>query len=546
MAGVLAAAERHSLEGRWVVGVVNYEAAPAFDSALAVQGGSQFPLAWFAVFDRPIALAGSEGGVPPRPLPGWTPDTPERAHAAAVERIHRAIGAGDYLQANLTFRLHTRLPAESCSPWQLYRHLRRAQPESYAAFIEAAGWTVVSASPELFFERRGRHVVTRPMKGTARRGRWAAEDESRRLALAGSEKDHAENLMIVDLLRNDLGRVAELGSVRVPELCAIERHPTVWQMTSTVEADVRPGIGLPELFGALFPCGSVTGAPKVAAMRAICDLERSPRGVYCGAIGLLMPGGDATFAVAIRTAVARNDGAAVYGVGGGIVWDSRPDTEYAEALAKGRVLQHESQPFALIETVRLDEGRLVRHERHLRRLAASAAFFAFGDPIPVARCVLAEARAAHPRGRHRLRLLARQSGIVDWTVEPIAPLPSCGCFVRIARRRVDATDPLLFHKTTRREWIDAEHADNTDVFDVLFVNDCDEVTEFGFGNVVVEVGGERLTPPRECGLLAGVFREELLEQGEIREAVLHPADLLRAARVWLVNSLREWVPVCLI
>jgi para-aminobenzoate synthetase / 4-amino-4-deoxychorismate lyase len=541
---LLAEAERYARAGHWVAGFVSYEAAPAFDSALEVLGGAPLPLAWFAVFDEPLTegTRHAESLEPSAPTP-WTPDLSEPEHRSAAEHMHAAIGAGEYYQANLTFRLHSRLADARRAAWELYRRLRENQPDAFAAYLRCDARTIVSASPELFFARTDHHVVMQPMKGTARRGRWEEEDERLRHALEESEKDLAENLMIVDLIRSDLGRIAETGSVRVERLCAVEPHPTVWQMTSTVSAEVAAHVGLPELFTALFPCGSVVGAPKVAAARAIATLERSPRGVYCGAIGFLRPGGDATFSVAIRTATVSPGGDVEYGVGGGIVWDSRPDLEYDEALAKGQVLTASPPRVSLIETLRLEDGRYPRLDRHLRRLASSARYFGLPDATVLAQRALHDVRAARPSGCHRVRVVLHRSGTVDCEATPfVRTITDVPC-VRWARRCVDSASPLVYHKTTGRELIDAERARYPDAYDVLFTNERGEVTEFGTGNVVIELNGALFTPSRDSGLLAGVFREELLERALVRERVIHPADVEGASRVWLVNSLREWVAV---
>ena len=345
------AAEGAARAGRWVVGFVAYEAAPAFDPALRVRPGSG-PLAWFGVHDGP----------PGPPLPGPTdariadfaPELGAAAHAAAVGAIREAVAAGAVYQVNFTFRLRGRLEGD---PLDLYRRLRGAQGSGDTAYVRAGSRAVISASPELFLVRRGDRVITRPMKGTARRGRFPEEDEQARLGLAASEKDRAENVMIADLLRNDLGRVATTGSVEAGPLLEVERLRTVWQLTSTVSARLRPGADLADLFGAAFPCGSVTGAPKVAAMRLAAELERSPRGAYCGAVGAIAPGGDACFNVGIRTAeVDLASGSATYGTGGGITWDSDPAAEWDEALAKTRILETEPGLPTLLETMRLEGG----------------------------------------------------------------------------------------------------------------------------------------------------------------------------------------------
>jgi para-aminobenzoate synthetase / 4-amino-4-deoxychorismate lyase len=530
------AAEGAARAGRWVVGFVAYEAAPAFDPALRVRPGSG-PLAWFGVHDVP----------PGPPMPGPTdariadlaPELDAAAHAAAVGAIREAVAAGAVYQVNFTFRLRGRLEGD---PLDLYRRLRGAQGSGDTAYVRAGSRAVISASPELFLVRRGDRVITRPMKGTARRGRFPEEDEQARLGLAASEKDRAENVMIADLLRNDLGRVAATGSVEAGPLLEVERLRTVWQLTSTVSARLRPGTDLADLLGAAFPCGSVTGAPKVAAMRLAADLEHSPRGAYCGAVGAIAPGGDACFNVGIRTAVVDlASGSATYGTGGGITWDSDQAAEWDEALAKTRILEVEPGLPTLLETMRLEGGRVALLDGHLARLSGSAGYH--GLPVDVAalrRRIEAEA------GDARLRLLLDPSGAVRLEHSPL-PAPVAGpAPVAFSTEPVDRRDPALFHKTTRRAPYERRRAGRPDAFDVLLLNREGEVTEGTFTNVVAEVGGERLTPPLDAGLLPGVFRAGLLARGEVRERRLLPGDLSRARRLWLVNALRGWIEARLV
>jgi para-aminobenzoate synthetase/4-amino-4-deoxychorismate lyase len=447
-------------------------------------------------------------------------------------------------QVNHTLRLRGRFSGD---PLGLYRRLRAAQGGGLSAVLHLGDRAVVSASPELFLERRGALVRARPMKGTARRGRFAEEDERIAAELAASGKDRAENVMIVDLVRNDLGRVARTGSVSVASLCRVERYPTVFQLTSTVEARLVPGAGLLALFRAAFPCGSITGAPKSTATRIIAALEGSPRGAYCGAIGHVAPGGDGAFNVAIRTVeidLAR--GEAVVGIGGGVTWSSSAEGEWDEALAKAAFLAERPAPFELVETMRLEDGGFPLLPRHLARLAASARHFGFAlDLARVEAALLRERTAAAGEGR-RVRLLVASDGSVRTESGPLPapaaePLP-----VALARARVSRRDPFLFHKTTRREVHDAARRERPDAFDVVLANEEGELTELTIGNLVLELGGERVTPARDSGLLAGVFRAELLASGAVRERPVRVGELACARRLWLVNAVRGWVPLRLL
>ena len=539
VAGAVRAAYEESRAGRWVVGFVAYEAAPAFDAALRVRPRGPGPLAWFAAFDAPSDPPRPEGGAR---LHDLAPELTPRAHAESVERIREAIGRGDAYQVNLTFRVSGRFEGD---PLALHEALRSAQGGGFGACLVLGDRAVVSASPELFFETRGDRITVRPMKGTAPRGRHPEEDARLASALAASTKDRAENVMIVDLLRNDLGRIAEPGSVRVARAFEVERWRTVHQLTSTVEARLRPGAGLPQVLAALFPCGSITGAPKIAATQLIAALEQSPRGVYCGALGVLRPGGDATFNVAIRTvALELATGRATAAAGGGITWDSDPAAEWDEALAKLAFLTDDPSPFRLVETMRLEHGRYPLLERHLARLARSAAHFGFRIDPAALRGALAERAAA--LGSARVRLLLDEDGRFTCEDAPLPELSARPLPVARARAPVSRRDPFLFHKTTRRAIYDARRAERPQLFDVILANEEGELTELSIGNLVARIGGEQLTPPVECGLLAGVMREELLARGEVREAVLRDADLARADRLWLVNAVRGMVPISLV
>ncbi len=538
----LRAAQARADAGAWVVGMVGYEAAPAFDPALRVRGGTALPLAWFGVFAQPRD-SWDEPDDPAAP-PCLHADVEWPRYAANIETIHQAIGRGDVYQVNYTLRMRGAFDACTRS---LYARLRAAQPDGYCAYLDLGRHRIASASPELFFQRDASRLTTRPMKGTRPRGRFAAEDERLAQELGASSKDRAENLMIVDLLRNDLSKLAKPNGVQVPQRFVVERHPTVWQMTSTVTAELRDGVGLADIFRALFPCGSVTGAPKVMAMQMIAQLETSARGVYCGTVGLLKPGGDAMFNVAIRTVeVDTEEGAATCGLGGGVVWDSTADAEYSEALVKGRFLHRTPRRFGLIETLRLDERHAVRLDRHLARLEASARYFGF--PVDTARWreTIARALRSAPGGLARLRLQLEAHGelrleVLDFPSSHAVSPPAFA----LATEPVSRDDVFLFHKTSERTTYERAAAQSPDTFEVLLYNEQGELTEFTRGNVVLEIDGRRLTPALDCGLLDGCLRREWLERGYIEEARLTPHDLQRASHVWFVNSLRGAIEVTL-
>ena len=526
--------------GYYAGGYVAYEAAPAFDRALVVREGKGAPLLWFGIFRAPedSCMMEASGEFCPS---GWEPSVDFRTYEKCVAAAREAIARGDTYQLNYTIRLRAAFEGDDLA---FYERLASRQCAGYSAYLRTGPRRILSASPELFFRWRGDEIVTRPMKGTAPRGRWLEEDERIAGLLASSEKDRAENVMIVDLLRNDLGRIARVGTVRPAKLFRVERYPTVFQMTSTVSARTREGISLEDVFDALFPCGSVTGAPKVSTMRLIAELEDSPRDVYCGSVGLLKPGGDVIFNVAIRTVVVDVETCeAEYGVGGGITWDSTAGGEYAEVLTKAELLTADWPGFCLLETLRLENGTYALLERHLSRMEESARYFDFSFSADSIRRALASHAEAFPDEPRRVRLLVSGDGEVSVESSALAPLTPGEHLVALAASPVSSAERFLYHKTTHRAVYERHRAERPWAFDVLLWNEEGEVTEFTNGNVVVELDGELLTPPRECGLLAGTMRAELLARGEIKERVIAVSELSRAARLWFINGVRGWVPV---
>jgi para-aminobenzoate synthetase/4-amino-4-deoxychorismate lyase len=467
------------------------------------------------------------------------------AHAAKVAAVRAAIARGDVNQANLAGFFRFPLPGD---PYSLYLRLRAAQPVPFGAFLRAGDACIVSQSPELFFRVRGRRIETRPMKGTAAPGATDAEDRAAAAALRADPKNRAENVMIVDLLRNDLGRLCEPGSIRTTRLFEVQRFRTVLQMVSTVSGTLRGGIDPPSLFRALFPCGSITGAPRIAAVRLLRSVEPEARGVYTGAIGLMLPGGDMTFSVAIRTVTTR-DGQAAAGAGGGIVWDSDAAEEYEEVFRKGRFLSAAPPDFRLIETMAWRPGEGIRHlPAHLRRLAASARHFGFPwKPRAVRAAIAAAADAARDGLPKRVRLLLDDSGQATVALAPLPP-PAGGApwKVRLSPVAVSSSDPFLRHKTTRRALYDAERekavAEGFD--ETLFLNERGELTEGTITNVFLEIGGRLFTPPGACGLLEGVGRRRVLSDPANRASVriLAASDLRNADRIFLCNAIRGLFP----
>ena len=516
-------AEARALAGAYALVMLSYEAAPAFDSALRTHAATDFPLAWAAVFAGASEVDERRRG---EFVSGdWQPRISKDEYARAVGTIRELIAAGDTYQVNYSFPLTATFSGD---PYAWYRELCLAQGGArYCAYLDLDRYHVLSLSPELFFERHGDHVTTRPMKGTVRRGRWLEEDEELARWLQHSAKDKAENIMIVDLLRNDLGKVSLPGSVHVSSLFQPERYETVWQMTSTVEATLRPRTSLVELMAALFPCGSITGAPKIRTMQIIRELEPFPRGVYTGTIGVLHPGGDCVFNVAIRTvAIDKESGVATFGVGGGVTIDSTAAGEYEECLVKSRFLSQQAVEFELFESMLLEDGKIFLLERHLERLRKSAAFFGFELNEEELSTLLTRI----PFQTAKLKLSLRKDGRLTTETSPITNQAGPK-LVRLAERAVNSSDRFLFHKTTNRDYRD----------DIIFYNERNEVTESGTANVVVRLGDQLFTPPVNCGLLAGTFRDHLLAEGKIKERVITVEDLKHADELFLINSVRKWM-----
>ncbi|HWA90585.1 MAG TPA: aminodeoxychorismate synthase component I [Rhizomicrobium sp.] len=523
----LAAVERERAQGRFVAGYFSYELGLLLEPKLGplLPARRAVPLIWLGVFER-VEQDGLEarGRAYAGPL---RHEWDAAGYHARFARVRRYIEAGDIYQANLSFRSRFAFAGD---PVALYARLRARSNAAYGAYIDDGERQILSLSPELFFDLAADgNITARPMKGTIARGADPVSDAATRATLAASEKDRAENLMIVDLLRNDLGRIAEIGSVRVEDLFAIETYPTLHTMVSTVKARLGPGADAATILRAVFPCGSVTGAPKIRAMEIVHELEASPRGIYCGAIGMFAPDGSAKLNVAIRTLTIQG-GEGELGIGGAVVQDSSAQAEFDECLLKARYYEAARRPIALIETFRSDGGRT---ERHLARMAASAK--AFGIPFDRARLVLPACREPS-----RVRVALDESGAFQVAVAPLGEAQTRWTYA-ISPRRVNGSDALARHKTNWREHLEPLPG----VDETIFLNERGEVAEGSRSTVFVRRGGLLLTPPLDAGVLDGVLRAVLIEEGRCREAALMPRDLAEG-EVLLGNSLRgliEAVPL---
>lgn len=530
--------ERHVDEEQlYAAGFISYEASPAFDPALSVRSrDASFPLMWFGLFERPSVIRLQEAS--PCPQLEWKPTISRQSYDDAIARIKNHIAAGDTYQVNFSFRM-----TASCdtNPYDLFLHLTRAQPSGNAAFIETADFAICSASPELFFSLDGENILARPMKGTATRGLNLKRDAAQAEFLRTSEKNRAENVMIVDMMRNDIGRIAKVGTVEVPSLFDVEKYPTVWQMTSAVAA--KTSASILEIMKALFPCASVTGAPKASTMGIIAELESTPRKIYTGAIGFIEPGRKAQFNVAIRTVlIDKRSRTAEYGVGGGVVWDSTPEGEYDECLTKARILTEVRPQFNLFETLLYTkaDGFFLLDE-HLARLGDSCEYFGFEFDKNVVLKVLHKAEQQFSHGSFSVKVELHPNGLPALEAKPIdAATLSIPVRARLAPSPVDSNNLFLYHKTTHRTMYDDALASVSDCDDVILWNERGEITESTIANVVVEIDGELFTPPVECGLLAGTFRAKLLSEGKIKERIIAKEELVNAEQAFLINSVRKW------
>jgi para-aminobenzoate synthetase/4-amino-4-deoxychorismate lyase len=525
-------------QGLCAAGFVSYEAAPAFDPALMVKGVSGFPLLWFGLYDRAreIEISLPREKRPTSVPPHWIPSITAEQYREALKNIREYIRNGDTYQVNFTFRLRAPFISDL---WSTFVWLLAAQEPAFGGFLLMEDWAICSASPELFFRLDQNRIESCPMKGTASRGLTYKEDMLQAEALRVSEKNRAENVMIVDMVRNDIGRIAETGSVDVNDLFAIEKYSTLWQMTSTVQAETR--MGLTDIFKAMFPPASITGAPKVRTMEIIAELESEPRRIYTGSIGFMKPERQAQFNVAIRTLlIDRKRGQLEYGLGGGIVWDSIPNMELQECWMKARVLEQMPDSFFLLETMLWtpDEGFYLI-EQHLKRIAQSAVYFDFSMDMKQIHRHLKDLSDRLPRIAHKIRLLVAKDGKCTWQSE-IFEKAEAGSFVcvALARSPVDRSNPFLYHKTTNRIVYEKALAPCPGYEDVIMYNEMGEVTESTIANVVVEIDGTLYTPPVHCGLLPGTYRAWLLEQGMVKEMPITIDQVLQSSQVFLINSVR--------
>ncbi len=558
--------EELQLQGYHLAGFISYEAGLCLEDIVPFESSPDFPLLWFGVYEAPIiydhrngCFHGSEDM--DRSLAQYGPrqdrfcrvdnirnTVAKEDYIQNVTAIREAIARGDTYQVNYTFKHKFDF---SGNPEDLFFNLCRKQSASYAAFIRCMDRDILSLSPELFFQRNGEHVSVKPMKGTIERGINNADDVLKAEELHHSIKNRAENIMIVDLLRNDLGRISRTGSVRVDKLYEIEKYETLFQMTSTVRSELNPDVNWFKFFKSMFPCGSVTGAPKINTMRIIDRMEKEPRGVYTGSIGYISPDNTSVFSVAIRTVVLdKVEGRGEMGIGSGIVYDSDPQSEYDECLLKADFLTSEHTDFQLIETMLWQDGEFYLLDLHLRRLGESAEYFQFGyNRDQVIQTLTVEGEKFREQGKYRVRLLLHRNGDITVASSELNDTDSVPKRVTFSTVKTDQGNRFLYHKTTNRELYNREFQKARDegYYDFLFLNRRGEVTEGAISNVIIENSGKFYTPALKCGLLDGVFRRHLFEKGfPIEEKVLLKSDILGAEKLYVTNSVRGMVEVILV
>ncbi len=521
--------------GYHVAGFMSYEAGWGLLERTPCRTNPDMPLLWFGLYQAPRTHPYPGGLSLDFPKTQWRMGVSRHHYLRCIATLRAYIQAGDAYQVNYTFPMTAPFAGD---PFAWFETLYLAQPTDHAAYLDLGRFKLLSLSPELFFEVNGEQLTTRPMKGTIKRGLFPAADQQAREQLLASAKEQAENLMIVDLLRNDMGRISDIGSVTVERLFEAERYRTVWQMTSTIQSRTRAPLS--EILEALFPCGSVTGAPKLRAMEIIDEVETFARGAYCGTIGWWAPGRRASFNVAIRTLTLDTEtGTAQYPVGGGITWDSTASAEYAECLAKATTVMRPDRPFELLETLLYENGYYLL-EGHLDRLCASAAYF----DIPLSRddikAALLQHGASLAAGRWKVRLLLNRQGRHRIEAAP-APEPK-KIRLEVAKTPVSTDNLFLYHKTTRRAQYEAALAACPGVDDVLLWNERGELTETTCANIVAQFRGALVTPPVTCGLLPGVMRAELLRRGVVQEGILPRSSLQEITNLFLINAVRKIIP----
>lgn len=524
----------------YAVGFISYDASPAFDYALKVKQKEiqNVPLLWFALFKKSQTIQLPKPKKTSTYFGNWQQTVTKDEYRKAIGKVKEHIRAGDTYQVNYTMRQRADFSGDY---WDFFCELAWSQRSQYAVFIESDNFVICSASPELFFTYNKGTVTSKPMKGTTSRGFTFAEEIKKAEWLHNSEKNRAENVMVVDMIRNDLGKISEPGTVKVSSLFEVEKYPTVWQMTSTVSSYTKNSFS--DVMKALFPCASITGAPKPYTMKIIAEIESTPRGLYTGAIGFIAPSKKAQFNVAIRTVfIDKATNVAEYGVGGGIVWDSTAEDEYEECLVKTRFLSNRIPDFSILESVlwSSSEGYFLLNY-HLERMRKSAAYFNYNFDKEKVVYELEKLSASLEKALYKIRILLDEKGIITLESEKIF---SENLFqtikIAVSDKPVDVNTPFVYHKTTNRTIYDQIKKRFSKYDEVILWNQKNEVTEGSYSNIVVKIKHEFFTPPVSCGLLDGTFRQYLLDKGKIKEKIIKLDELDNADEIYMINSIRKW------
>lgn len=532
-------AENALQAGYYVAGYVSYEAIYALNRSLGmdVPHPPTMPLIWFGVFQQFSKNMSHEKGS--YEVSSWRLRETNQSYTETFNRMLEIMNEQKIEQINYSVPFFATFSGDG---YAYYEQLKLNQKSSYSAFLQIDHQQILSLSPELFFHLHDDYITVKPMKGTIHRGKSYKEDMQLKLWLESSRKNRLENEMITKLMKEELFSITKEESVRIIDQYQVEKYPTVYQMTSTIQAKLNPHISSIDVLKTLFPCGSVTGIPKQKAIQYIAQFEKNARNVYCGAIGYMTPNGEAVFNVPIRTVIIDHvKGEAIFGSGGAITKHSNAEEEYKEIVTKAKVLQNHMEPFRLLETFGLRDGKTIVLEEHIERLINSAKYFDFQINEQKIREELRLIEDQYIEGNWRIRLVVDQFGYYEMDVQPLIDPDHFN--VSLAKRPVQSDNIFLYHKTTNRKIYERHKLENKEAFDILLWNERGEITEFTIGNVVVEMDGTLYTPPIECGLLGGTFREKLLKEGKIYERVIHKDELHKCTNIYFINSVRGWIHV---
>ncbi len=520
--------------GFYVAGFLSYEAGGAFFKfeENTNKKPNNLPLLWFGIFRKPKIIE------IPKPTQNYRiynlkPNITFQEYSESIDKIKYYIREGYTYQVNFTFKVKFSFEGD---PFEMFLNLRKLQPSKNSRFVKYNDVFILSHSPELFFKTKNNQIETKPMKGTISRGRTYEEDKKRIKELFFSEKDRAENVMIVDLMRNDLGIISEFGSVKVKDLFKIEKYPTVFQMVSTIKSTLKRNMEFSEIIKETFPGGSITGAPKKKTIEIISKLEKEPREIYTGSIGFITPKGYSEFNIAIRSPVILGNKGEM-GIGSGITWDSETEKEYNESLLKSNFLiSKPKDEFKLIETMLLRNGKIYLLKYHLERLIKSAKYFDFKLPKNL-KTQLQKLENDNKIGKFKVRLLLGKDGKIEIEKTSLEKTPRIG-YISIAKEKVRSDDIFLYHKTTKRELYNKylELAKSNGLVDFIFTNEKGEITEGCIHNIILKIGDELITPFRYSGLLRGIMLKYLKIKYKIKEKVIYLEELKKADKIYLCNS----------